>query len=477
MGRQFIKIFNNFPYAEGESKDNLTHVLTKFDAYFEPKKLLKKYIIQFQQHKQEPHESIPEFITAMRTLAGHCEFGYLEERQIVMQLSNGLRDSRLREKLWDDDLSLDEAIKKCMRYEQAQETRKLVGAEAQVHMVQGQYRRGRSRGRYRGHSTSRGRGRGSVSNTYGRVTQDIHGGQSVTRGSFRGVRSSRGGARSACGNCATQHGMGQCPAYNKTCNFCGCMGHFESSCRKKKRVMHIQTDASHDQAAGYDGNTAGQNIQHSQQGDLDDFDAAQCESLTIYMTTTSDTVHKRDNDMWCITLQTEDEHVKFHIDTQAECTVLTKAAYDQLKTKPKLMHSDVIIHGYGGASVHALGKINVHVKYKGAYYVINCEIVDREVPIVLSKINSVRLNLVKRVNLNVAGKGQSDTDINTNAQHANMGTDSHDSMSHVQPIQQTGNTHPHAPTSAKKNTLITVMWRRVWEGSRSENTSCHTIQR
>ena len=255
------------------------------------------------------------------------------------------------------------------------------------------------------------------------------------------------------------------------------MGHFESSCRKKKRVMHIQTDASHDQAVGYDGNTAGQNIKHSQQGDLDDFDAAQCESLTIYMTTTSDTVHKRDNDMWCITLQTEDEHVKFHIDTQAECTVLTKAVYDQLKTKPKLMHSDVIIHGYGGASVHALGKINVHVKYKGAYYVINCEIVDREVPIVLSKINSVRLNLVKRVNLNVAGKGQSDTDINTNAQHANMGTDSHDSMSHVQPIQQTGNTHPHAPASAKKITLITVMWRRVWEGSRSENTSCHTIQR
>ena len=146
MGRQFIKIFNNFPYAEGESKDNLTHVLTKFDAYFEPKKLLKKYIIQFQQHKQEPHESIPEFITAMRTLAGHCEFGYLEERQIAMQLSNGLRDSRLREKVWDDDLSLDQAIKKCMRYEQAQETRKLVGAEAQVHMVQGQYRRGRSRG-------------------------------------------------------------------------------------------------------------------------------------------------------------------------------------------------------------------------------------------------------------------------------------------------------------------------------------------
>ena len=110
---------------------------------------------QFQQHRQQSHETVAEYITALQELASHCEFGTLEKRQIAIQLSNGVRD----EKLWDDDLTLEEAINKCLRFEQAQESRKLCSDDAQVHAIRGRGR-GRTRSRFRGRIRSRGRGRG-----------------------------------------------------------------------------------------------------------------------------------------------------------------------------------------------------------------------------------------------------------------------------------------------------------------------------
>ena len=51
----------------------------------------------------------------------------------------------------------------------------------------------------------------------------------------------------------------------------------------------------------YEGNPAGQDIPRSQEsGVYDDFDNAQFESLTIFMTTSDDICEKRDKMMWTI---------------------------------------------------------------------------------------------------------------------------------------------------------------------------------
>ena len=53
-----------------------------------------------------------------------CEFERLKDRQIDLQIPNGVRDRKLMEQLWEDDLSLDTVIKKCHLYEQLFDTRK-----------------------------------------------------------------------------------------------------------------------------------------------------------------------------------------------------------------------------------------------------------------------------------------------------------------------------------------------------------------
>ena len=391
MGKQFIKIFNNFEYDETtrESKDDLATVLKKFVKHFEPQKSLKKYVTQFQQRRQQSHETVAEYITALQELASHCEFGTLEKRQIAIQLSNGVRDEKLREKLRNDDLTLEEAINKCLRFEQSQETHKLCSDDAQVHAIWG-HGRGRTRSRFRGRIRSCGRGRGDSGQRTAQHTAqtDFNRGR-PSRGRGGQWAFSRGGIYTVCGNCSMHHGRGQCLAYNRTCDFCDSYSHFATSCRKRKWIMQIQTTEYQGdyETVDYEGNPAGQDIPWEQQNDVfDDFDSAQFETLNIYITTSGDMGEKRDKDIWSVKMYTQDDDVTFRIDTQAECTVMSKLPYDRLKNKPKLQPSEVRIFGYGGGCVHSMGKIKLP-----------------------SDKDSVRLQLVKRVNAHNTHHTQNDS--------------------------------------------------------------------
>ena len=69
----------------------------------------------------------------------HCEFEGLNDRQIGLQIFNGVRDIKLKKKLWVDDLSLDNVIKKCHMYEQLLDTRKMLSSivteDKSVHQI------------------------------------------------------------------------------------------------------------------------------------------------------------------------------------------------------------------------------------------------------------------------------------------------------------------------------------------------------
>lgn len=92
-------------------------MLEKFQNYFEPKK--------FQNRQQQLGETVAEYVTALREIRRNYEFGKIEERMLVVQISNGVKDDDLRKRLWDDDLSLTETIKKCHIYEQWKDNKAL----------------------------------------------------------------------------------------------------------------------------------------------------------------------------------------------------------------------------------------------------------------------------------------------------------------------------------------------------------------
>ena len=139
----------------------------------EPKTLLKKQLTMFPARVQHDNELVTH--TAVKELATHCEFGSLKDRQIALQISNKVRDNKLKEKLGEDELSLDKLLHKCSVYEQLLDTKKMLGADQKsVHQLSKQSVRHRanpdsrmmqSRGRWpqqsRGRWSQQSRGRWS----------------------------------------------------------------------------------------------------------------------------------------------------------------------------------------------------------------------------------------------------------------------------------------------------------------------------
>jgi hypothetical protein len=89
--------------------------------------------------------------------------------------------------------------------------------------------------------------------------------------------------------------------------------------------------------------------------------------------------------------------VQFKIDTGADINVMSKSCYDSMVKKPPLQPSRTKIFGFGNQPVQAVGCIELPCVYKQRKYVISCEVVQARVPNVLSLNDSVRLNLVRRV--------------------------------------------------------------------------------
>ena len=118
MGTTYQGIFSTFTFADANAKKNYNTVLSKFDAHFEPKRLTKLYMKKFDACHQDSGESIGEYVARLRQLAQNCEFGDTLNNQLCKQISTGVRSTDLRNKLWSEDLTLDQIINKCHLHEQ-----------------------------------------------------------------------------------------------------------------------------------------------------------------------------------------------------------------------------------------------------------------------------------------------------------------------------------------------------------------------
>ena len=97
MGAEYTTVFKTFDFTNTSNRDKIDIVKRKFNEYFQPRKLLKKQLTMFQAIVQHDSESVTQYITAVKQLATHCEFGSLKDRRIALQISNGVRDNKLKE--------------------------------------------------------------------------------------------------------------------------------------------------------------------------------------------------------------------------------------------------------------------------------------------------------------------------------------------------------------------------------------------
>lgn len=399
MGRQYQKVFEN------ELKSTLTlanqkvfeSVLVSFDGYFEPKKITTSYISSFQSRKQSQNESINDFISSLREIALHCDFGTKEEDFLCVQIANGVKDESLRKKLWGESLTLAQVVQKCQLHEMREQQFPSLSSTSNVHAIR---RSGRSRFKRRDNASSRGYATQHHSFARGQALPPTHNQTSFRGQSYRGQQHksfpSRGqGQRrgKSCRNCGSQHSFGQCPAYGKTCNSCGRTGHFSRACRTVHTVS-ISDPIPH--------------IVSATEPNLSQFSDQFSDTLHIYALNNDNSLNNNNNSLnnpneWSVILRTPYEAgkgaVKMFIDTQAQCNVISMKTFQNMSKHANLQLEPTLstITAFGNNSILPVGTTKFNVIHNNVFYTLTCEVVDGNVPNLLGSNDSMKLGLVKRV--------------------------------------------------------------------------------
>ena len=217
LGPEALEIHDGFSFDEtqGEDKNDIDHVLKKFDKYFmaETNEAYESY--RFNKADQTETENIETYITRLRQLVKGCNYGELTDRMIRDRIVAGIRDDELRRKLLEErDLTLKIAVEKCKIHESSNKQAQGMGHD-DVHFVKAKQNRNKQRNRTE---------------------------KKEERKKDSDFERKKGYDKSKCSYCSGKHARGRerCPAYGYECTICHKQNHNEKSCKadqwKKKRV-------------------------------------------------------------------------------------------------------------------------------------------------------------------------------------------------------------------------------------------------
>ena len=207
-------------------------IISKFDAYFQPRKNLTFLRFTFLTARQNEGEKFDEFYTRLRKLSEDCEFGTLRDSLIKDLIIIDLYDKKLQEHLLrDSEITLDKVLVNSRASEASKQHTKSMLRKEEVVIPS---------------STSLDSNKKSHFSSSNRPPREII---------------------NSCKFCSGAHPRGACPAYSKICNNCHKKGHFAKCCtkqpplhkasssstpkkfsdrRRQKKVREIQESASSD---------------------------------------------------------------------------------------------------------------------------------------------------------------------------------------------------------------------------------------
>ncbi|UYV70775.1 K02A2.6-like, partial [Cordylochernes scorpioides] len=178
-------------------------VIKCFESHFIPRRNIIYERARFNQRCQQEGERVNDFITALHSLAEHCNFGALYDELIRDRIVVGVRDRALSEKMQlDTDLTLVKATQMAKQSESVKEQQSSLYQQNFVDQIK------KMPNRIKESKKQESEIRQFKSNQSG--------------------RSSRGCTR--CGN-ANNHDWKNCPAMNSYCNKCNRKGHYAKVCR------------------------------------------------------------------------------------------------------------------------------------------------------------------------------------------------------------------------------------------------------
>ena len=315
---------NTLMYTLGDEAEDILHVLPLDDnqrkSYeavknaFEKHCVSKKNIIferaRFNRRNQEPGESAEAFITAVHSLAEHCNYGNLREELIRDRIVVGLRDMKLSVSLqMDSELTLEKTIARVRHSEEIKKQQPML--------------------------------RGSLNDRQADNLDAISARQRTQKGTKGQKWSSKAKTENkfketGCGRCghATKHPWKDCPAKEAECRKCKRKGHYARKCRSAGGINDISEESPE----------YGEEI-------------AFLGEVTIDI----DNVEHE----WRETLELNGEKMEFKIDTGAGVTAIPSHQYSK-KTHGALQPPKIPLYGPGRQRLdvqgHFKGKLEIRNK-------------------------------------------------------------------------------------------------------------------
>ena len=213
MGDRADDILHSFKYAEGERESYKT-VKEKFESHFIPKRNVIFERAMFNSRIQGPEEPVDHFVTALYSLAEHCDYGDLKDEMIRDRIVVGIRDAQLSEKLQlDRQLTLEKAITQVRQQEAVKHQQTAL--------------------------------RGSMDGSLAAVQKDK---QPLSRKGKQPTRNKRSSQpphinreTTRCPWCGKpKHDRQHCPAKEAVCRKCKKRGHYQKVCRSVAQVASVQ---------------------------------------------------------------------------------------------------------------------------------------------------------------------------------------------------------------------------------------------
>ncbi|XP_033097313.1 uncharacterized protein K02A2.6-like [Anneissia japonica] len=208
LGPEGQRIFYTLPELGEAGDDIFTKAMTTLQSHFAPKVSVVAERYRFRQRAQLPHESVDNYIAALRELASRCEFGTFEDEMLRDQLVEKTNSSKIRTRLLTEtDVKLDKAIKLARQCETAmKEAKSMSGGD--THTCSEVKYKAKPRG---------------------------------AKAEFKKEKQRpRPNSNAKCYRCGSPQHLANspgCTARSKDCNSCGKKGHLSSVCRGKRKVV------------------------------------------------------------------------------------------------------------------------------------------------------------------------------------------------------------------------------------------------
>ena len=317
IGEEAREVFSTFSgWANEGDSTKIEPVLAKFEQYCQPRKHVPFERYRFNRRVQEAGETYDQYRTALRKLAEGCDFGTITPDEILRdRLVFGIRDAKTRERLLRESELTLERTDEMCH-----------AAESMMSQM--------------------------------KVFEDSQGVTVNTLASGKEVKTAEGSPKPKrtreCWNCGRRHEFHKrelCPAYGKTCLKCKKLNHFAHKCRGKGSSSSIRI------------------VNEEENG-------AEVEEETFTMEGLVATL----DDSQVVTLRLESGcHIRFQVDTGAQCNVLPLELYKKATKDVFLTNVTPIqsrITAYGGTTLPVVGTVLLRV-WRGDYRCrLDCKLVD-----------------------------------------------------------------------------------------------------